>query len=87
VARRTRTIASATARAIWVRRRRPRYIYRLASIDVIFTAVAEPADTRSARDRRDRKIAMYVLGFGMIVVVIASIGAAFVVKQLVQLTN
>ena len=87
VARRTSSVASATARAVWVRRRRPRYTYRLASIDVIFSAVAEPADVRNARDRRDRQIAVFVFGFGLIIVVVAAIGAAFLVKQLVQLTN
>jgi hypothetical protein len=87
VARRTSSVASAKARAIWVRRRRPRYTYRLASIDVIFTAVAEPANVRNARDRRDRRIAVFVFAFGLIVVVVASIGAAYLVKQLVQLTN
>lgn len=87
VARRTTQIAAAKARAVWIRRRRPRYNYRLASIDVIFASVAEPANVRSRTDRRDHKLAVYVLGSGLIVVIAASVGVAYVLKQLVALAS
>ncbi len=86
VARRSTQVAATTARATWLRRRRPRYRYRLASIDVIFAATSEPANVKSMADRRDHRLAAVVFFFGLITVVASSIGAAYLIKQFVNFT-
>ncbi len=77
--RKARTAASATVRTT-VRPRRPNYRYTLTTIDTMFAAVAEPADVRRASDRRDRRMALGVLLFGILLISATAIGIALLLK-------
>jgi hypothetical protein len=82
--RRAKSVAVATARAAR-RRRRLRYRYSLASIDYMFAAVAEPIEAKKAKDRRDRRMAVLALFFGLAIVSVASIGVAVLLKMFMQM--
>jgi hypothetical protein len=78
---RSRTVAAPrTTTAVSVtrlrRRARQRYRYSLTSIDVMFASVAQPPEVERARDRKDRRTQRIVLGIGLLVLVLASVGAA-----------
>jgi hypothetical protein len=78
-----RLVAQAATPSISRRRtRRPFYRYSLTSLESLFT----PAAMSDASDhRRDQVIARRVFGLGLVVVIVAMIGLAVVIKQLVHI--
>jgi hypothetical protein len=59
-----------------------RYRYSLASIDVMFAMVAQPPEVIRAEDRQYRRTSLIVLGSGLIVLTVAMIGLAIVLRLL-----
>ena len=66
-------------------RRRPTYRYALTTIDAIFADAPQSLEVERANARRDHRAALYALLCGTILLVMASVGAAIVLEQLIQL--
>jgi hypothetical protein len=78
-----RLVASAATPSISRRRsRRPFYRYSLTTLESLFTPVAM---SDASEHRRDQAMARRVFGLGLIVVVVAMVGLAVVLKQLVHI--
>jgi hypothetical protein len=60
------------------------YRYSLTSIDVMFAAVAQPAEVVRARDRRDRQAAYIVFTFSLVALVASMIGLGMALKIVFQ---
>jgi ferric-dicitrate binding protein FerR (iron transport regulator) len=66
------------------RDRSPRYRYALTSLDGLFTSAEVPLESHRAEDRHNRHIASRVLAYGLIALVVAVVGMAIVLKQIVH---
>jgi hypothetical protein len=69
------------------RRSRRRYRYSLASLDVMFASVAQEPAVEKARESKERQTALYVLVCGLVGLIIASVGAAMVLRELIALLS
>jgi hypothetical protein len=82
-----RSAAVAKSARIHLRRRRAKYRYSLASLDVLFAEAAEPAEVAKLNDQKDHVLELYVFGFGLLILIASTIGAAVVLRQLIHMAS